>query len=761
MKQSIISSKFTAIYLGLLALLGLYLTSLYSYLLFHSLVELFSVVIACGIFMIAWNSRRFLDNNYLLYLGIAYLFIGVLDLVHTLAYAGMGVFQGYTSNLPTQLWIAARYVESLSLLIAFSFLGRRLRPNVAFLSYTLVISLLLVAIFWNIFPQSYIEGVGLTPFKKISEYVISLILLASIVLLVRNRTRFDRGILRLLIASLVFTIGSELAFTFYISVFGISNLIGHLFKIISFYLIYKAIIETGIRNPFNLLFRNLKQNEAALQKAKDELEVRVKERTNELSITNEQLTEEIDQRKLAEKRMGHLNLVLRAIRNVNQLIIVEKDRNNLIKRACDSLIETRGYYFSWIILLDKNNSPSDYAESGLGKDFAPMVGQLKRGELPNCCRQAVRQPGIVVMKDLPSTCSGCPISEKCRQGGVMALRLESNKKVYGILVASVSMEFVDDEEEQALFKEVAGDISFALHDIELEEERKQAEYDMKERVKELVCLYGISAISQEQNISLGEMFQRMVELLPPGWQYPEITCARLIIDNQAYCTRNFRETNWKQISEILVHDQYIGTVEVCYLEERPECDEGPFLKEERDLINAIANHISQTIEHKKTQEQLMVNDRLATIGELVSGIAHEMNNPLTGVIGFSELLLDQDVSDEIKKDLIVINNEAKRTSEIVRGLLTFARKQKTEKQAVAINSKIQAVLDLRAYEQKVNNIGVDTHFAADLSEIMANGSQLQQVFLNIVINAEQAILEAHKKGNLTITTEQVGNILRI
>ncbi len=97
--QSIVPGRYEAILSGVLVLFGLYLTSFYSYLLFHSLVELFSIVIACGIFIVAWNSRRFLDNNYLLFTGIAYLFIGGLDLVHTLAYKGMSVFQGYDSNL--------------------------------------------------------------------------------------------------------------------------------------------------------------------------------------------------------------------------------------------------------------------------------------------------------------------------------------------------------------------------------------------------------------------------------------------------------------------------------------------------------------------------------------------------------------------------------------------------------------------------------------------------------------------------------------
>ena len=165
-------------------------------------------------------------------------------------------------------------------------------------------------------------------------------------------------------------------------------------------------------------------------------------------------------------------------------------------------------------------------------------------------------------------------------------------------------------------------------------------------------------------------------------------------------------------------------------------------------------------ERKKMEEQLMVNDRLASIGELASGIAHELNNPLTSVIGFSDLLMDKDIPDDIKEDLKVINREAHRTAGVIRNLLTFARKHPQEKQPVDINKAIQTVLDLRAYEQRVSNIEVNTHLASDLPEITVDGFQLQQVFLNIIINAEHFMSEAHGKGTLTITTERVGDTIR-
>lgn len=276
----------------LAALIGIYLTSRFDYLLFHSLAEGFSIVIAFSIFMIAWNARRLFKNSYLLFIGIAYLFIGGIDFLHLLAYKGMGVFEGYGSNLATQLWIAGRYMEAFSLLFATFFFHRRLFPRITFLVYGLFTGLLLTSIFyWRIFPDCFIEGLGLTPFKIYSEYAICLILLAAIGLLIRNSKAFDRKVLRLLIASIAVTVAQELAFTTYLSVYGPSNMIGHLLKIISFYLIYKAISETSLVSPWNLLYRDLKQSEDELRQARDELELRVQERTSELAETNAALIE--------------------------------------------------------------------------------------------------------------------------------------------------------------------------------------------------------------------------------------------------------------------------------------------------------------------------------------------------------------------------------------------------------------------------------------------------------------------------------------
>jgi PAS domain S-box-containing protein len=233
------------------------------YLLFHSIAEIFSIVIASAVFMVSWNSREWSENPSLVYLGIAYLFIGILDLFHTLSYKGMGIFTDY-DFYANQVWIAARYVESLTLLCFFAFVGsrRRIPYGAVFLGYALLTTAILAAIFlWRIFPVCFVAGEGLTPFKKISEYIICLFLTGALAAAHRNRDAMGGGVYPLLAGSILLTIGSELAFTFYISNYGFSNLVGHLLKIGSFYLVYKAIIETGLKNPFDLIFRKLKESE--------------------------------------------------------------------------------------------------------------------------------------------------------------------------------------------------------------------------------------------------------------------------------------------------------------------------------------------------------------------------------------------------------------------------------------------------------------------------------------------------------------------
>ncbi len=296
---------------------GLYLTTRVNYLFFHVLVELFSVIVAASLAIITWNSREYIKNQFFLLLGIAYLFIGAIDLLHTLTFVGMNIFPG-NHFYANQLWIGGRYLESLSLLAALLCKGeKREKSEYPILAvYTLVTGVLIYTIFVSrTFPPCYIQDRGQTPFKIISEYIIVLILLVSLVLIFRRRDRFDRIVFLYIVFSMVLTIFSELAFTQYVSNYGAFNLIGHFFKLLSFIYIYKSVIETGIRKPFDLIFREV-----------DELNTRL---NRELELKTEKEAEN-------EKLIGELKEALAQVKTLGDLLPV--------CMHCKKVRDDRGYW---------------------------------------------------------------------------------------------------------------------------------------------------------------------------------------------------------------------------------------------------------------------------------------------------------------------------------------------------------------------------------------------------------------------------------
>lgn len=269
--------------LGVAAVSGaFYASSLYSYVLFHSLVEIVTIAVASSMFILVWNTQRFQTNSFLTILGIGYALIGVIDLLHTLAYKGMNVFSGYGTNLPTQLWIGARYLQAFAILAALLFVKRKVDSRVVLVVFSVAVAAVTWLIFVGLFPDAYVEGRGLTAFKIYSEYVISALLLLALYLLYRLRSHFSETVFYLVAASILCTALSEISFTAYVSVYGIANFAGHLIKLGAFYLMYRAILVTGLTEPFGLIFRELSHTQQDLRDARDTLEDRVREQTDEL-----------------------------------------------------------------------------------------------------------------------------------------------------------------------------------------------------------------------------------------------------------------------------------------------------------------------------------------------------------------------------------------------------------------------------------------------------------------------------------------------
>lgn len=251
---------------ALVASIFLILVAQYSFLAFHTLAELFAIIVSFVMFAFAWSTKHFIRNNFLLFIACGYFWIGALDLLHTLTYKGMDMFTYDSGNVAVQFWIGTRFLEAFILLIAPFTVNKNLRPIPLFFSFGIISLVLTILVFTGYFPTGFIEGQGLTTFKIVSEYLIDFILLIALFSLFRYGSEIKDREKTLIAASIVMTMIAEIAFTFYVDVYGLSNLIGHLFKLGSYWLIFNAIIISNVKKPYAELqkserrFRRLFEN---------------------------------------------------------------------------------------------------------------------------------------------------------------------------------------------------------------------------------------------------------------------------------------------------------------------------------------------------------------------------------------------------------------------------------------------------------------------------------------------------------------------
>ena len=280
---------------------------------------------------------------------------------------------------------------------------------------------------------------------------------------------------------------------------------------------------------------------------------------------------------------------------------------------------------------------------------------------------------------------------------------------------------------------------------------------LRERVKELSCLYHIAQIPHQHGNSISDSLEKILELIPPAWQYPEITKGRISLDDMIYVTPGFNQKAPIQSTPIIINGHSKGKIEVSYNEERPEIFEGPFLAEERNLIEMIAKHIALIVEKIESdqnrielQEQLRHADRLATIGQLAAGVAHELNEPLGNILGFAQLMKKNfDMPDRVMMDIDKIVKASLNAREIIKKLMLFARQVPPNKSNVNLNQLLEE--GLYFFEARCAKAGINLAriTATNLPLITGDQSQLNQVLVNLVVNSIQAMPDG---GKLTIVT---------
>lgn len=286
-------------------------------------------MVAFGVFMVSAHTYQYSGNKFLSFFGLSYFFIAIIDFCHTIFFQGVGLLPiAENPNTATTFWLIARYMEAISVLLAPMFLKKEFNYPLTFTFYFAISSLLIyLTLFTNVLPVFYIPGAGLTSLKVGSEYLISIIFIFGLVHLNTKRHKIGDDIFHLVAASIVLTVISELTFTFYIAVEDISAVVGHFLKVVSFFLIYKAIITTSLKRPLDLVFHDLQMKTENLNESKDFLESIISRRTSELKSINQSLQNEIAVRERTQKQHQKTNARLDTIINALPDIILIFDKN--------------------------------------------------------------------------------------------------------------------------------------------------------------------------------------------------------------------------------------------------------------------------------------------------------------------------------------------------------------------------------------------------------------------------------------------------
>jgi PAS domain S-box-containing protein len=485
---------------------------------------------------------------------------------------------------------------------------------------------------------------------------------------------------------------------------------------------------------------------------------------------------DITDRKAAEGKIEHLNLVLSAIRNVNQLITRERDRDRLLQSACETLIATRGYHSAWIALLDESEGLVTTAEAGLGQDFLPIVERLKRGELTDCMQRALKQPGSVITQDPSSTCADCPLSSMYDSKGAVTIRLGYGGKVYGLLSVSLPRDLTADEEERALFEEVAGDIAFALHSAGQEEALAWERYLLKtlmDNVPDAIYFkdtdsrfirtskahagrwFGLSDPAQAVGKTDFDFFSEEHARQAYEDEQEIIRTGQPLLNVEERETWPDRPDTWVVTSKMPLRDEegkIVGTFGLTRdITGRKRAEEA--LKEYSERLEEMVEERTQEL--REAQEQLIRREKLAVLGQLAGGVGHELRNPL-GAISNAAYFLNmvlENPEPEVKETLEILQKEVKTSERIISSLLDFARTKPPARRKVDINEVVQEALSRIAVPE---NVEVVSQLDGTLPIILADPDQLGQVFGNIILNAVQAMPQG---GQLVVKTSEVSEKL--
>ena len=458
--------------------------------------------------------------------------------------------------------------------------------------------------------------------------------------------------------------------------------------------------------------------------------------------------------KRAEKSNTHLKRmvsVLKAVRRVNHIITHEKESAPLLQSICDCLTQTGEYYNTWIVLFDGQRNLLACYESGLGKIFSPMADRLRAGKFSRCCRESFLHNRVIITDNPERICSDCPLSCYYYGRGSLSIRLEHNGHTFGMLSASVPLEYLTNSEEISLFNEMANDISLALHTLKIERER--TEYHERIELANKIIESSKAVLFRWSNAegwpveyvseNISTFGYNPEDLMSTSFNFESIIHPDdiLRVSSEVSSTVRNRETELIQEYRILKKSGEYRWIEAQTTIEYDEAG----------AATAFKGILIDITKQKEMQERLYQTEKMDAIGQLAGGVAHDFNNQLSGILGYAEMLESRLDDPDLKQFAVSISNAAKLSGDLTRKLLTFSRKGPFRKETVDIHTLIQESINILSHTIN-KNICISQKLNATESTTIGDPSLIENAFLNLAVNARDAMPDG---GSLRFTTKVV------
>lgn len=783
-------------------------SSFSSYLLFHTLAELFAITVGVMMFVVAFYTYPYARDSFMMYLAIGFFWVAGLDTVHALIYKGMGIYSIDSANHSTQFWIASRFFEAIILLVAPLFLKRHFQVILTYGLFGLIAFLFYILIMDGDFPDTFIEGKGLTPFKIYSEYVICAVLTLALINLHYHREKLKAGIYPFLFVAIVLTIISELAFTLYTDVYGITNLVGHIFKLFSFWLIFYSIIHLCLMQPYEALktatslLTNIRDSIPDLIFYKNEVGVYLgcnqafcdlvgkKNEMEIVGITDYELFDpeladffRVKDAEMLEKNMpkrndewvtypdgrkvqldtlktpfldaeGHVIGILGISRDVTERKRLEEENRSQIlhlesmqkiadavsssltpdEMLSSAIVVTREIFESdraWLMYpcdveskfwgVPVQSVSSEYTEPFNLDDRFPMNGAMKQ-----IINEALGS--IVPISYCPMPNEGQD-THQFAEGSRMMVAIKprfGQPWLFGLHQCSHDREWT--AEEKHLFQNVGIRISDILSSVYLNRDLQKLSQAV-EQAGEAVMITDRNAVIEYVNPAFTAI---------TGYEPEEIIGKNPAVLKSTAQDPVFYKELWDTITSGKV---WHGTL----IDKRKDGSFYPALMSVAPIYNdsgSTTHYVSlqqDMTDYKKMEGQFLQAQKMEAIGTLVGGIAHDFNNMLAAIQGnvyLSKRALKN--QPEVVDKLDSIEELGSRAAEMVKQLLTFARKDRVQMHPMSLNDFIKDAYKL-AKAAIPENIELICDYCEEDLMVQADTTQLQQALMNLLNNARDAV----------------------